>query len=76
MPDDYIVPNFATKRVSEVEGSVPDGIGVRVKKDGDDAFHDPSSAEENMVVEANGPNSSPGTSKEVGGWVGVKIKPV
>ena len=75
MPD-YIVPNFSGYTVSEVEGEVPDGIGVKVKKEGDDGFHDPSPAEEAMIVEENGPASQPETSKEAGEWVGVKVKPV
>jgi hypothetical protein len=73
---DYIVPNFAPKKVKDVIADVPSGIGVKVKKEGDDGFHDPSTDEEDMEVVTNGPNSQPNSTKTTGEWVGVEIKPV
>ncbi len=75
MPDDYIVPNFSAHKVNQVQGTVPSGIGVRVKKEGDQAFHAPSAAEEAFTVETNGPNSQPRSTKTTGEWVGVVVTP-
>ncbi len=75
MPDDYIVPNFSAQKVNQVRGRVPSGIGVRVKEEGDQVFHAPSTAEEAWTVETNGPNSQPGSTKTTGDWVGVVVTP-
>jgi len=68
----FLVPNFRSKKVSEVENETPSGIGVKVKS-ADTEWHDPTPAEEDAEVVANGPNSQPGTTKEEGEWVGVEI---